>query len=57
VKKSARNNVQYGELSVLLVILLDLPSQIKIFGEAPPKSKASKKNNILSLKGNRIEIF
>ena len=32
---------RYGELSLLLIILLGLASQIKIFGEAPPKSKAN----------------
>jgi hypothetical protein len=33
----------YGVLSILLVILLGLASQIKIFNEAPPNSKSELK--------------
>jgi hypothetical protein len=35
------NSIKYSELTLLLVILLGLASQIKIFGKAPSKSKAS----------------
>jgi hypothetical protein len=36
-----------GPCAFLLVILLGLASQIKIFGEAPPKSKASYEHGYL----------
>jgi hypothetical protein len=37
---------RYGYLSILLVILLCLGSQIEIFGEAPPDLKSEPKTQI-----------